>query len=136
MTPPKIASGVLRPSGFTLIEVMITVAILSCGTVMIQYGLLRSANVLGHTSNTLQVQNWMNDKIWDVKEALFYSENPPPEDQSGSFNDAAREFQWTMHVEPAMVEQELYLLRLTVTWLEGGRPALLVRELYATNKKK
>ncbi len=125
-----------QKSGFTLIEVMLAVSVLALGTLIIQQGLLRSANVLGHASNVLTVQSRADQKIWDVKETFLYAAAPSAEGQNGSFTGQGREFHWVVKAELLEPEQEFYLLRLTVNWLEGNKPMEFKREIYATNNKK
>ena len=122
--------------GFTLIEVMATTVILCLGTVFVQEGLLRSANLLGRYAHTLKAQRWMDEKILEAKESVFYSDNPLTGNQGGSFTDEGKEFSWNLNVGSQQGGKDLYLIELAVQWEEGHRPVHLMRSLLATNIDK
>ena len=122
--------------GFTLIEVMVTTVILCLGTVFVQECLLRSANLLGRYAHTLKAQRWMSEKIWEAKEAVFYSDNPITGGQGGNFTDEGKEFSWNLKADSQGSGKDLYLIELEVQWEEGHRPVRLVRSLLATNIDK
>ena len=116
--------------GFTFIEVMVTVAVLSLGTVMIQGGLLRAADILNRTSNTLIARQWMDEKLWQAQETLFYSgEGGSLEATSGNFSEYGRDFNWSLGASSTGID--LYKLKLSVTWSQGGRAVEVIKEIYA-----
>ena len=123
-------------NGFTLIEVMVTVAILSLGTLVIHEGLLHSADVLTHYNSLLTAREWSENKIWDLKEALLFSEPPQPTENSGSFESAGRSYAWSADNSLASNADELYLINLDIGWREGQKPINLAQSVYATSQKK
>ena len=122
--------------GFTLIEVMVTTVILCLGTVFVQEGLLGSAKLLGRYAHTLKAERWMDERIVETKESLFYSGNPLTGNQAGSFVDEGKEFSWNLEVNSQAGGKDLFLIALTVRWEEGHRPVQLTRSLWATNIDK
>lgn len=118
--------------GFTLIEVMLATVVLSVGTVLIQAGLLRSASLLSRYAHSLAAERWMDEKIWETKQSLFYSELPSEGAPAGSFTDSGKEFSWNLTVSP-QEGKNLYLMELSVQWEEGHTPVSLKRTLLATN---
>lgn len=116
--------------GFTFIEVMVTAAVLSLGTVMIQGGLLRAADILNRASNTLIARQWMDEKLWQAQEALLYSkEEDSPQETSGNFSEYGRDFNWSLAADSLGID--LYELRLSVSWSQGGRPVEITKEIHA-----
>jgi prepilin-type N-terminal cleavage/methylation domain-containing protein len=115
--------------GFTFIEVMVTVVVLSLGTVMIQGGLLRAADILNRYSNTLIARQWIDEKIWRTQEALLYSEAGDSAN-SGTFVESGREFNWSVNTSGTS-GKDTYKIALSVTWSQGGLPLQVTKEVYA-----
>ena len=124
-----------QSAGFTLIEVMVTVVILSLGTLVIHEGLLRSADVLVHTNSQLVAEEWFSDKTWDVEESLFFSEEDSEQAASGTFTEVNRNFDWSVATTPVSGGNKLYLINLNLLWHEGNKEVHLNRAFYATFKK-
>lgn len=129
-------TGNRTSAGFTLIELMITVAVLSMGTVMIQQGFLRSSSVLDRLSSSLKIQSWMDERIWEAKERLFYSESASLDNQGGDFTDSGRLFHWLLEVQPVSDGKDLYQIHLSVNWTDGNGAAQMARTVFATSMKK
>ena len=118
--------------GFTLIELMITVAIFSLCTLLVQGGLLRSANFLGHYAHTLAARLWVEERLWQVRQQTFYSEEGGDEavSGSGSFTESQKDFEWTVNPSIISSGKDLYEVDLRVAWLEGNRPTQLHTKVY------
>ena len=123
-------------NGFTLIEVMITVAILSLGTLLIQQGLLRSSDILNHYNSQLAVEAWADQKIWDAREALLFAEEGGLTETSGSFTESGRNFDWSIETKLNSGTDQLYFVHLKTTWLEGNRPISFGKAMYVTANKQ
>ena len=50
---------------------------------------------------------------------------------AGEFEAGGVPFRWQFSSEALAGAKDLYALKVTVEWKEGGRPQALVRELYA-----
>ena len=122
-------------NGFTLIEVMVTVAVLSLGTLIIHQGFLRSADVLVHYNSQLAAEEWADNKLWAVKESLFFTDENSAEGSNGTFEEAGRIFNWSLESNPVPGTDELYLIRMNLSWNEGNKPVSLVKTAYATFNK-
>lgn len=120
--------------GFTLIELMVAVAVLSLGAGLIQEGLLRSLTLLGRFSHTLAAQAWAQERLWQAKEDAFYSETPDTGDKMGEFIAEGKSFNWSLHVQP-IASNTLYSFKLSIIWTESGQPMSLTRECYAIKPK-
>lgn len=118
--------------GFTLIEVMVAAAILSVGIVLVQQGFLRSATLLAKLSRTLEARQWADEKVWEVKENLFYSQDPSPGEGSGSFESNGRKYSWTAQAEPLSLA-DLYAVRVVVQWPDGNGSSSVEREVHANS---
>ena len=124
-------------SGFTLIEVMVTVAVLSLGTLLIHQGLLRSADALGHFNNLLAAQEWAEAKLWDTRESLLYSSaGAPAVPASGSFTESGKEFECSISTKPQSDADNLYGIQIQVSWQEGHKPVSYQASTFATDNKR
>jgi prepilin-type N-terminal cleavage/methylation domain-containing protein len=122
------------PKGFTLVEVMAATVILALGTLLLQGGLLRSAHLYGRYSNSLKASLWADDKLWDVRESIVFSNPPDPEGGEGSFTVDGRNFDWSLDVRTQ--GEDLYRASLEIRWNEGNSPVAIRREIYASRPKK
>lgn len=114
--------------GFTLIEVLVTVAILALATVFISRSNLLSGAVYGRAVNRLEVQNWAAQKIWEIKELLLSEEAPEVGTTQGSIEGATRSYQWKAEVSEEKEKlTTFYSIRLEISWLEGGQQNQLER---------
>jgi prepilin-type N-terminal cleavage/methylation domain-containing protein len=116
--------------GFTLFEVVITVAILSIGLVVIYEALFVCLNTFSYYLNCLTVQCWMNEKIWRVEDYLVRSEGVAIGDTAGEFVIGRKKIEWRMSIKP-ISEGELYQLSLICSWREGSREVNVSRAAYA-----
>jgi prepilin-type N-terminal cleavage/methylation domain-containing protein len=120
--------------GFTLVEVMLAVAILALGTLVIQEGYLRSADLFGRYKNTLRAQIWAGEKMWEALDGAVHADPPVTGTSEGEFVSGGKRFRWRLEVEP--LGTLLYALRLRTEWQEGGRTVALLRETYASKPKE
>ena len=108
--------------GFTLIEVLLTVSLLALATVFIVQANLLSSAVYGRYTNKLEVQNWAAQKIWEIKEAILTTDFPDVSPTQGTVEGKTRSYQWKAAIEEQKEKlTELYLIRLSVLWREGGQ---------------
>ena len=109
--------------GFTLVELMVTVTILSLGVVSVYEGFFTSLNAHAYCRNYLSVQSWMNQKIWDIQEALLRYQTLVTQKKSGNFKIGGKEFKWGLHYYSLAGSEKinLYKIILEVNWKEGIR---------------
>ena len=117
--------------GFTLIEVMVATVILSLGAVMVYQAFFIAADSYNYCLDYLGIAAWMDDKIFEVQEALSRFGALGGITTSGVLTSRNREFSWDILQELIGQPPDLYRLRLTVTWQEGRRKVNLSREAYA-----
>ena len=106
------------------------VAMLALGTLLIQEGFLRSAYLYGRYADTMRASVWMNERLWQAREAVLFTDTPPEPD-GGEFTAEGKSFRWALGVEALPLAKDLYALKLTVDWREGDHPISIVREIYA-----
>ena len=138
---PKTTIGVLRTifnfqssirnKGFTFFEVMVTVAVLSFGIVMIFQAFLTSLNAFSYYLTHLQVQNWADEKIWEISDRLIRKDTLEDAEMSGELVIANKNITWNIDVIPLDFKREFFKLSLLFSWDEGKRKIQLRREAYA-----
>lgn len=114
-------------SGLTLIEILISVAILASASVLIMQALLRGAYMLESAKRRTTAYAFAAAKLADVELALLSGEELKT---GGQFWAGREAFRWAVAMEPAPDEpDDLQLVTLTVNWRQGRHP---YRETYST----
>jgi prepilin-type N-terminal cleavage/methylation domain-containing protein len=121
-------------TGFTLIEIMVTTAVLSVGLVFLYESFFVTLDAFSYYSHSLAVGPWMNEKVWEVQDALVHNAGGAPIGTSGELKTPERTFQWSLSYGLINEEQKLYKIGLTLGWKEGRKQFNLTRAAYATYK--
>ena len=124
-------TGNKRSRGFTLVEVMVTVAVLSFGLVYIYQSLFICLDTLNYCDNYLNVLPQMNEKVCLVQDTLKSSGPEAQLDTEGNFSSGKKDFKWVLSYFLADESEYLYQLTLNVEWKAGRRIAGLSRTAYA-----
>ena len=101
--------------GLTLVEVLISVAILAVGAVLIMQALARGAYGLTVASNRSTAYAFAAAKLVDLE--LSAQQGTVPKTR-GRFRTDRGRFEWTVHTAP-LDEPQLELIMLTVSWRQG-----------------
>jgi len=135
--PPK---GGLSLTGFTLIEVLVTTAVLSLGIVLIYRAFFTLLDSFGYYSNYLRVIAFADEKLWQAQDALSCFGPDAGAGSSGRLNIQNKDFNWRFSVSPIAGAGSnpplLYRIDLAVDWQEGPRIRGLTRNAYALYIKK
>lgn len=121
--------------GFTLIEIMISVAILAFGVILVYEALLKSLNAFGYYSDYFAVSSWMDEKIWQVQDALK-NNGAFSEEAQGVYASNKREFYWNLSFLTLDTSAGLYRIDLRVGGQPGSRRPVFTRSAYALFAKK
>jgi prepilin-type N-terminal cleavage/methylation domain-containing protein len=118
--------------GFTLIEIMVTVAILSLGILVIYESFFISLDAFSYYVNYLNAQAWINEKIWEFQNQMVEIEFLELGDKRGSFFANDKDFHWSVYVNPVDEEYDVYKLDVSLFWQEGNRERFIYRAAYAS----
>lgn len=119
-----------KSKGFTLVELMVTVAVLAFGIVSIYEALFVSVDVFGYYTNYLETQDWMSEKIVQVQDQLTEARIFEADKDAGRFVRGNKTFDWTMMVNPVDEEEGLYKIDLTLSWKQGSKDIHISRSAY------
>ena len=127
------SSLVADRSGFSMIELMITVVFVAMGALMIQGSFLRSADMFGRYSNSLKIMDWMNEECSKTKESILFFDGALGDSESGTMILSGKSFSWARQVESLSLPS-LSSIRYSVRCTESGKPITLQNELYVYTK--
>jgi type II secretion system protein I len=115
-------------SGFTLIEVMVTVSVLSFGLVMLFHSFFISMDSVQYASDRLNAQIWLEEKLWEESDMLKRTKMAAQTEESGLFKLQGRDFSWKKSVQ--LLDAGLYALTVELSWKEAGRERMLSYATY------
>jgi prepilin-type N-terminal cleavage/methylation domain-containing protein len=110
-----------RSKGFTLIEIMISVAILSFGLILILQGFTHSLNILRISQNNLQATLLAEEEMSQLQIDAKNSKYGLLTDLNGESQVDNIEFSWQTSITPDEEYEDLNKLLTTVSWKEGRR---------------
>ncbi|MCK5082864.1 MAG: prepilin-type N-terminal cleavage/methylation domain-containing protein [Candidatus Omnitrophica bacterium] len=119
-----------RAKGFTMVELLVTVAILAFGIVTIYEALFVSMDTFGYYTNYLGTQDWINEKIAEVQSRLTQTQILEPGETSGRIVRDHKTFDWSMTISPVNENQGLYKIDLTLSWKQGSKRVRSSRAAY------
>ena len=122
--------------GFTLVEVLVTVAILSLGSLLIYEAFFTSFDAFNYCANYVYVLPWIDEKIWEVQENIRRLGSRGHVRSDGEFVHDATHFLWHVSRHTIDAEGGLYGIDLTLSWQEGFRKIKLKRKVYALFKEE
>ena len=125
----------MKKKGFTLVEVLVTTAVLSLGIVLIYRAFFTLLDSFGYYSNYLRVAAFADEKLWQAQDALSCFGPDAGAGSSGRLNIQNKDFNWRLSVGPITAES-LYRIDLAVSWRQGPRTRELSRNTYALYIKK
>jgi len=121
-----------QKSSFTLLELIVTVVILSSGILFIYKGFLTSLGVSYYVKHYLYTQLWMEEKLHDINQEFKMYKAPFLPQASGSFNENNKKMLWqaSYSLIASTEKMDIYEVTLVVNWKEGRRNIKLSRAEY------
>jgi prepilin-type N-terminal cleavage/methylation domain-containing protein len=121
-----------KKTGFSLIELIVATVILSVGIIVVYQGFLISLRGFNYCIDYLSTQQWMDEKIWEVKDQLIHYRTLLTEDDTGIFIRRNKNFRWDLsyHLIEGIEGKSLYEINLKVFWDEGAQKVSTQRSTY------
>ncbi len=129
----------INKKGFTFVEVMVTLSILSVGLVMIFKSYFLAADRMGHLQNRFHANILLDNQISEVERRFrLHGALPLGMKLSQSVDIGPRrvEFEPTIQLKEVDGFPEIFELVLSLSWMEGSRERLLSRSTFISNFKQ
>ncbi len=118
-------------SGFTLIEIMLTITILTVGIIGILRAYATSINALEVSRDTVDAVCLLKKKMAEIEQAAIEEGGISPGSSSGRFEDEFENFGWKLEVKTGSIED---LNEVTLVVSRVGQPRKFSLVTYAENK--
>jgi len=122
--------------GFTLLEVMITTAVLALGAALIYQSFFIAVESFNYYSTLLKVTPWMDEKIWQAQNELKLLGSGAAISSGGQVNINNKDISWGLTYNGLDQSGTFYNVDLVASWPQGIRQAKLSRSVYAIYTKK
>ena len=122
--------------GFTFIEVMVAVAILSLASIMVYESFFASLDLFNYYKDYLFASLWMNEKLWQAQDSLARLGRAAELEGAGEFSDKEERFSWNLSYGPSGYHEDLYKVDLVVLLKSGNRKTRLTRSAFARYEAK
>ena len=119
-----------RSRGFTLIEIMISIAILSVGLILVIQGLTQCLSILRISQDNLETSLLAEEKIAELEIAAKQEKGTFFKETSGETQSGNIEFKWQIRLTPDQEYEDLNEALTTVSWKEGTRKGASVFDTY------
>jgi prepilin-type N-terminal cleavage/methylation domain-containing protein len=113
-----------KRSGFSLVELMIAVSILSIGIVAVLTSFLNSASLLDSLRNRIMSVNFLEAKISDLRQKAIEEEGVESDSYQEEVMLGNRAATFKMVIQPLDVEELkdcINKVNLSLSWQEGNR---------------
>lgn len=117
--------------GFTLVEIMVTTAVLSLGIVFLYQAFFISLDAFDYYDNYIHTAHWMDEQIWQAQNQLSCFGPEAKIASGGDLERSGRVFNWNLYYNLEDASGSLYWIRLDLSWKRGKRQLELSREAYA-----
>lgn len=123
-------------SGFTLIEIMLAVVILSFGLVLVLRSFATALDGITRSENVKAASYLLEEKMEEIKEKAKEEDGIKRGTSSGQFTVLTpRRCEWSLEVVPSGVDEDLNEVKLEISWQEGKSKRSLFGTTYLENKK-
>lgn len=119
--------------GFTLIEVMISVAILSIGLVLILQGSTNLLNILRISENNLKVTLMAENKMAEAEISIKENRNIFLKDLNEEFQFDNVQLKWEVSITLDEENENLNKVEAVMFWQEGKRTGKIFLDTYMRN---
>lgn len=120
--------------GFTLIEIMFAVVILSFGLVLVLRSFATTLEGLKRSENVKEASYLLEEKMEEIKEKAKEEAGIVKGNSSGEFGQDYKGYNWNLSVSPSDVDEILNEVKLVISWLEGKNQRSLFATTYLENQ--
>lgn len=122
--------------GFTLIEIMFAVVILSFGLVLVLRSFATALDGIKRTENIKVASYLLEEKMEGIKEGVKEENGIARGESSGELGNADyTDYRWSLNVMPSAVDEDLNEVKLEILWIEGKNQRSLFATTYLEDKE-
>ncbi len=126
-------------NGFSFVEVMVTIAILTTGIMMIYRSFLTCLNFMNHLSRRAYALTLLDNKIQELQHLLETRKQIPfsstPQSEEVNVGNKNVHFDYSFAISALAPLDNIYDVDVTISWDEGGRRKYLTRHTYIAHYK-
>jgi len=119
---------------FTLIEVMVTTAVLSLGIVLIYQSYFTVLRASDYCSTYFSSVGFVDEKLWAACDSVRRQGTISDTELSGELQSGGKKFTWAMWMESGQAP-DLYAINVQLSWKDGARNQEIRRTAYALYEK-
>lgn len=131
MTPLLFRYLYLGNKGFSLIEIILSLVILSTGIISVQKAFISSVSALSVIENWDQAESLLEGKIWEIqramKEKMDFTLLPFSQ---GKLVGRRRTYPYELNIEPIDSSANLMEAKISVFWEISGKRRFVTRNFY------
>ena len=116
--------------GMTLIEILVSVTLLSVGLILLYQPLLASLDALAYVDDRIQANYLISGKLWELEEKASKLGRLPAFASQGTWLGKDKTFNFKMAAEPMSLDRQLQQIKVGVSWRGAGRNKKMVRSAY------
>ena len=117
-------------AGIALLEVLLSVVLLSAGLIAVYQPLLASVSAMDYLDYRVESRRLIANFIWNVTDAAVKTRTLPAEPETGTLMGGRRVVRYRAAIRPLTKDSALSQLDVTVFWQAGGRKRELTHALY------
>jgi len=122
-------------TGFTFIEIMFAVVILSFGLVLVLRSFATTLEGIKRSENVKIASYFLEEKMEEIKEKAKEENGIARGESSGEFTILTpRRCKWSLEVAPSGVDEDLNEAELVISWTEGKNQRSIFATTYLENK--
>ncbi len=119
-----------KRSGLTLIEVLVSVVILSLGLVAVYGPLLMSLGAMEEADSRLEAGRLLSNHIWLTEENVLRARRKPDTGKTGILMGSEKTYPYVMAARALDGEETLYQANFALTWKGAFASKRLLRSVY------
>lgn len=116
---------------FTLIEVLVCVAILSSGIIFIFQSFFTCLDAYDRYLTYYNIMPWANEQLWWAQNEITRGTVPESYNREGEFSYEGKAFFWQLASRLVDKKEKLCRLDLTISWQRARKPMTMKRYAYA-----
>ena len=122
--------------GFTLVEVILTIAIVVMGLVFILQALGKEVSVVSLADDRIETALFLQQKLGEVKKELETKDKIVPMSQAGETVQNGKRYTWQLEIRENGLLKNLYEIRLACVWKKFAKDNISVLATYVYKGEK